>query len=394
MRLLLPGSPKILSRTITEVCLRRIPRICIEIFCLIRTLRYIFLAEFLLLSSESHWMNAQSIGCDEKCNFPFVHDENMSEFLYEYDDKFQNFGESDSFYLNWTIVKVCLFDMSSCICRILQGILFSCYENKFYNRRNLYQMCSGTCVSHIISIFQRTNKKSDCNSEYMNAVAAPHYLFSGYFNVLYSFHADFCTIELHVNELTSCAYFSNFLDCTERASPPLAVRTSIYFSGDIYIMRLIMSIFIFFVISMSVRYTLVETQTKMYKFTLSLDFAAKNNLSTLPLISKHVLDCLLFVPVFAGMLFILVELFNDQIIAFVLLLYIWLREVYVLVSSKSSFGECVYNGISFVLFIRFTLNYLNCSTHVVSESILTLSFSSLYALIYVWNRYDLPFLVL
>jgi len=184
---------------------------------------------------------------------------------------------------------------------------------------------------------------------------------------------------------------ANNCDITSEVVQHLSdIRLLSVFLRNMNAQQLYLSMSLFFVTSMSVRYTLVETQTRMYKFTLSLHHAAKYNLSTLKLIAQHVLDCLVFVPVLAGMLFLLAEVFKNQITAFMILLYMWLCEVYVLASSKSEIGKNYFYGMSFIIFNACPLQYLSQPPGSAFDFFFTLSFSTLYVMIYIWNRYDLP----
>ncbi|KAK4486027.1 hypothetical protein RD792_008689 [Penstemon davidsonii] len=60
---------------------------------------------------------------------------------------------------------------------------------------------------------------------------------------------------------------------------------------------LMMSFFVFFTTTMSVSFTLRETQTRMLKFTVQLHHHARHRLPTFQLIFVHVIESLVFVPV-------------------------------------------------------------------------------------------------
>ncbi|KAK2978400.1 hypothetical protein RJ640_026831 [Escallonia rubra] len=60
---------------------------------------------------------------------------------------------------------------------------------------------------------------------------------------------------------------------------------------------LMMSLFVFFTTTMSVSFTLRETQTRMLKFTVQLQHHARHRLPTFQLIFVHVIESLVFVPV-------------------------------------------------------------------------------------------------
>ncbi|KAL5156970.1 Membralin-like protein [Glycine soja] len=79
---------------------------------------------------------------------------------------------------------------------------------------------------------------------------------------------------------------------------------------------LMMSLFVFFTTTMSVSFTLRETQTRMLKFTVQLQHHARHRLPTFQLIFVHVIESLVFVPIMIGILFFLFEFYDDQLLAF------------------------------------------------------------------------------
>ncbi|GJV72540.1 membralin-like protein [Tanacetum coccineum] len=87
---------------------------------------------------------------------------------------------------------------------------------------------------------------------------------------------------------------------------------------------LMMSLFVFFTTTMSVSFTLRETQTRMLKFTVQLQHHARHRLPTFQLIFVHVIESLVFVPIMIGILFFLFEFYDDQLLAFMVLILVWL----------------------------------------------------------------------
>ncbi|XP_023552859.1 uncharacterized protein LOC111810384 [Cucurbita pepo subsp. pepo] len=69
--------------------------------------------------------------------------------------------------------------------------------------------------------------------------------------------------------------------------------------GDYFVTKygvLMMALFVFFTTTMSVSFTLRETQTRMLKFTVQLQHHAQHQLPTFQLIFVHVIESLVFVP--------------------------------------------------------------------------------------------------
>ncbi|MCE3050157.1 hypothetical protein HAX54_046549 [Datura stramonium] len=97
---------------------------------------------------------------------------------------------------------------------------------------------------------------------------------------------------------------------------------------------LMMSLFVFFTTTMSVSFTLRETQTRMLKFTVQLQHHARHRLPTFQLIFVHVIESLVFVPIMIGILFFLFEFYDDQLLAFMVLIFVWLCELFTLIRCQ------------------------------------------------------------
>jgi len=67
----------------------------------------------------------------------------------------------------------------------------------------------------------------------------------------------------------------------------------------------------------------------------------RSRLSLLPLISYHLLDSLVFVPIMLGVLFFLFEFFGDHVLAFLVLIIVWGCEVFSAVVCAFSVCVCV-----------------------------------------------------
>ncbi|PIA25332.1 hypothetical protein AQUCO_11800015v1 [Aquilegia coerulea] len=100
---------------------------------------------------------------------------------------------------------------------------------------------------------------------------------------------------------------------------------------------LIMSLFVFFTTTMSVSFTLRETQTRMLKFTVQLEHHARHRLPTFQLIFVHVIESLVFVPIMIGILFFLFEFYDDQLLAFMVLILVWMCELFTLIRYRNGF---------------------------------------------------------
>ncbi|KAA3468073.1 membralin-like isoform X1 [Gossypium australe] len=127
---------------------------------------------------------------------------------------------------------------------------------------------------------------------------------------------------------------------------------------------LMMSLFVFFTTTMSVSFTLRETQTRMLKFTVQLQHHARHRLPTFQLIFVHVIESLVFVPIMIGILFFLFEFYDDQLLAFM--------------CSDTNINE-VFSSILFALLSGFS--YLALSTAAAFMQ---------HLILYFWNRFEVP----
>ncbi|EFJ29169.1 hypothetical protein SELMODRAFT_440969 [Selaginella moellendorffii] len=131
---------------------------------------------------------------------------------------------------------------------------------------------------------------------------------------------------------------------------------------------LIMSLFVFFTTTMSVSFTLRETQARMLKFTVQLQHHARHRLPTFHLIFIHVFESLVFVPIMIGILFFLFEFFDDQLLAFMVLT---LCQNQNLNAVFSSIFLSLLHGFSYLAFSA-TAGFMQ---HLV---------------LFFWNRFEIP----
>ncbi|CAN6584530.1 unnamed protein product [Malus baccata var. baccata] len=133
---------------------------------------------------------------------------------------------------------------------------------------------------------------------------------------------------------------------------------------------LMMSIFVFFTTTMSVSFTLRETQTRMLKFTVQLQHHARHQLPTFQLIFVHVIESLVFVP-----------FYDDQLLAFMVLILVWLSELFTLISVRTP--------ISMKFFPRFFLIYF-LVFHIYFFSYTYAAAFMQHLILYFWNRFEVP----
>ncbi|XP_019200533.1 PREDICTED: uncharacterized protein LOC109194102 [Ipomoea nil] len=153
---------------------------------------------------------------------------------------------------------------------------------------------------------------------------------------------------------------------------------------------LMMSLFVFFTTTMSVSFTLRETQTRMLKFTVQLQHHARHRLPTFQLIFVHVIESLVFVPIMIGILFFLFEFYDDQLLAFMVLILVWLCELFTLISVRTPISMKYFPRFFLLYFLVFHIYFFS---YTYGFSYLALSATAAFVnhlIMYFWNRFEVP----
>ncbi|XP_043690014.1 membralin-like protein At1g60995 isoform X1 [Telopea speciosissima] len=163
--------------------------------------------------------------------------------------------------------------------------------------------------------------------------------------------------------------------------------------GDYFVTKcgvLMMSLFVFFTTTMSVSFTLRETQTRMLKFTVQLQHHARHQLPTFQLIFVHVIESLVFVPIMIGILFFLFEFYDDQLLAFMVLILVWLCELFTLISVRTPISMKFFPRFFLLYFLVFHIYFFS---YAYGFSYLAFSATAafmLHLILYFWNRFEVP----
>uniref|UniRef100_A0A0D6R123 Membralin n=1 Tax=Araucaria cunninghamii TaxID=56994 RepID=A0A0D6R123_ARACU len=153
---------------------------------------------------------------------------------------------------------------------------------------------------------------------------------------------------------------------------------------------LIMSLFVFFTTTMSVSFTLRETQSRMLKFTVQLQHHARHHLPTFQLIFVHVIESLVFVPIMIGILFFLFEFYDDQLLAFMVLTLVWLCELFMMISVRTTLSMQYFPRFFLLYFLVFHIYFFS---YAYGFSYLAFSATAAFMqhlVLYFWNRFEVP----
>ncbi|XVE66942.1 hypothetical protein DITRI_Ditri08aG0120100 [Diplodiscus trichospermus] len=153
---------------------------------------------------------------------------------------------------------------------------------------------------------------------------------------------------------------------------------------------LMMSLFVFFTTTMSVSFTLRETQTRMLKFTVQLQHHARHRLPTFQLIFVHVIESLVFVPIMIGILFFLFEFYDDQLLAFMVLILVWLCELFILISVRTPISMKFFPRFFLLYFLVFHIYFFSYGYGFSYLALSTTAAFMQHLILYFWNRFEVP----
>lgn len=153
---------------------------------------------------------------------------------------------------------------------------------------------------------------------------------------------------------------------------------------------LMMSLFVFFTTTMSVSFTLRETQTRMLKFTVQLQHHARHRLPTFQLIFVHVIESLVFVPIMIGILFFLFEFYDDQLLAFMVLILVWLCELFTLISVRTPISMKFFPRFFLLYFLVFHIYFFSYAYGFSYLALSTAAAFMQHLILYFWNRFEVP----
>ncbi|KAL4308672.1 hypothetical protein GQ457_01G000640 [Hibiscus cannabinus] len=153
---------------------------------------------------------------------------------------------------------------------------------------------------------------------------------------------------------------------------------------------LMMSLFVFFTTTMSVSFTLRETQTRMLKFTVQLQHHARHRLPTFQLIFVHVIESLVFVPIMIGILFFLFEFYEDQLLAFMVLILVWLCELFILISVRTPISMKFFPRFFSLYFLVFHIYFFSYAYGFSYLALSTAAAFMQHLILYFWNRFEVP----
>ena len=152
------------------------------------------------------------------------------------------------------------------------------------------------------------------------------------------------------------------------------------------------ALFLFFVTTPLVSFTLRETQERMLKFTFLLHHHVRHRQSYVALIGAHMVDTLVYIPIMVGMVFFLFEFFDDQLLAFVVLSVVWICEVYSAISVRTPQSIRFFPRFYFLYFLAFHIYFFSYPFGGFSHLAVLAAFvlPMVHAMVHFWNRFEAP----
>ena len=153
---------------------------------------------------------------------------------------------------------------------------------------------------------------------------------------------------------------------------------------------LVTTLFLFFATTTLVSSTLVQTQLRMLHFTEQLRQHVRLHLPIVGLVLEHTMQSLSFVPVVVGILFFLFEFFNDHVLAFLLLVLVWLCESYTVLFTRTATAMLYFPKLFALYFLMFAVYFFSFpyGFHYIAMG---LTASQLYTcILYYWFDYEIP----
>eukprot|EP01039_Chlorochromonas_danica_P005704 gene5704-6288_t len=148
--------------------------------------------------------------------------------------------------------------------------------------------------------------------------------------------------------------------------------------------------FLFFVCTTLVSYILRQTQERMLRFTYLLQYQVAHNLPYGSLVVSHLSESLVFVPIMIGIYFFLFEFFSDQLLAFLVLLVVWMGEVFSILSLRSRVSIAYFPRFFLAFFFLFHIYFFCYPFGFAYLALLTHALFVLFTMMHFWNVYEVP----
>lgn len=154
---------------------------------------------------------------------------------------------------------------------------------------------------------------------------------------------------------------------------------------------LLTALFILCTTATLVSYTLTEVQTRIAKLSADLSSAMRRPSPAYGMtLLRYAIDALVFVPIVAGILFFLFEFFDDQPLAFAVLVVAWLAEIATAGSTRHAVSRVYLPRLFFLYFGGFHFYFFSFPLGFAWLAFGTAVAFMFHACLAVWNRFEMP----
>ena len=153
----------------------------------------------------------------------------------------------------------------------------------------------------------------------------------------------------------------------------------------------ITTVFLFFVTSNLVNFTICETQQRMVKFTRAVRSNIRNRRSYSKVVLSQILHSLVFVAMISGVLFFLFEVYGeDHVLSFIVLCLMWFNEIYSVTTLRSIESTRFFPTVFFVLCSLFHIYFFSFPFGFHLLALWCWMAWNVFACFYFWNFFELP----
>ncbi|KAK6945654.1 hypothetical protein RJ641_013198, partial [Dillenia turbinata] len=119
-----------------------------------------------------------------------------------------------------------------------------------------------------------------------------------------------------------------------------------------------------------------------------LQHHARHRLPIFQLIFMHVVESLVFVPIKIGILFFLFGFYDDQLLAFMVLILVWLCELFTLFSLCTPISMKFFPRFFLLYFLVFHIYFFSYAYGFTYLALSTTAAFMQHLIVYFWNRFE------
>eukprot|EP00511_Aplanochytrium_stocchinoi_P006675 CAMPEP_0204837114 /NCGR_PEP_ID=MMETSP1346-20131115/27197_1 /ASSEMBLY_ACC=CAM_ASM_000771 /TAXON_ID=215587 /ORGANISM="Aplanochytrium stocchinoi, Strain GSBS06" /LENGTH=541 /DNA_ID=CAMNT_0051972383 /DNA_START=206 /DNA_END=1831 /DNA_ORIENTATION=- len=151
-----------------------------------------------------------------------------------------------------------------------------------------------------------------------------------------------------------------------------------------------MTFFLIFITTSLAHDMFCATQERVLRFAFDLRARVESNLPYYVPVLAHGLSSLVFIPILIGMVVFLVEFFDDQILALMVLAVAWLSELFAMTMMRTLVSIKLFPKVYILLFTCFHLYFFAFPSGFSYLGLTTTILFLTYSMLFLWNRYERP----